>query len=159
MKLIGRVTICALLLMALLTGCTSRKSATPEPTASTIKFGLKIDFIAWWQRGEGPSSCTQGPVVADFLGDGVSVRVYDEANGDLLASGRLTVASKDDGNCYYILDGLKVPRVDLYRTVIDGRRTYISSFVDLKVAADEFQSKLGWDFDPDLWLVREYGWY
>lgn len=145
--------------MGLLTGCTSSKSATPEPTASTMKFALQIAFIAWWDRGEGPSSCAQGPAVADFLGDGVSVRVYDEANGDLLASGRLTVSSKDNGACYYTLDGLKVPRVDSYRTVIDGRHTYVSSFVDLKVAADEFQSKLGFSFDPDLWLIREYGWY
>ena len=158
LRLIGRMAISIILLMGLLASCTSSKSASPEPTTSTIDFSLDIGFVAWWGRGEGPSSCAQGLVAADFLQDGASVRVYNEDNGDLLASGRLTVSSNDNGNCYYTSERLKVPRVDFYRTVIDGRRTYISSFVDLKVAADEFRSKSVGDIS-DLWLVREYGWY
>ncbi len=157
-KFVGRVAISTVLLIVLLTGCASSKSATPEPTTSITELNLDISFSAWRGAGEGPNSCTQGPAVADFLREGASVRVYDEANGDLLASGRLTITPNEFRYCYYSSERLKVPRVDFYRTVIDGRRTYISSFVDLKVTAEEFRRKIALTTPMDLFLVEEYGW-
>lgn len=87
-------------------------------------------------RGDIPCS-TGAWIIGDYLKQGASIRVYDESTGDLLASGTLTAAIDPDYGCAYSLDNLEVPRVDWYRTVIDGTKTIVSSVVDLKVAAVE----------------------
>lgn len=150
MKLIGRVTICAVLLMALLTGC---KSSDPD-------LELSIAFLAWKTESEVANSCAEGPEVADFLGEGATISVYDESNGELLASGKLTLLRDPEITnprlCDYTLDYLKVPLVENYRIIIDSRHTEISSATDLKVTANEFP--VTWvGSEPDLYLVKEYG--
>jgi hypothetical protein len=137
--------------MGLLTGCKSSDS----------DLELSISFIAWKTNSEIANSCAEGPEVADFLDEGATVSVYDEANGELLASGKLTENIDPEVTnprlCAYSLDYLKVPLVDNYRIVVDSRHTEISSATDLKVTANEFPvSSVG--SKPDLYLVKEFGW-
>jgi hypothetical protein len=159
LKLIGRMAISIVLLIGLLTGCTSSKSDIPAPTKTVKDQVLDIAFVAWKTSSEAPNSCAQGPEVADFLDGGATVRVYDNSTGELLASGVLKAFNGDYAGvkgCRYELSGLKVPFVETYRTVIDGRHTVISTAVELKVNAQEFT--VNPDYPQfDLFLIKEFG--
>jgi hypothetical protein len=151
-----KLTIFGLSGVLLLSGCTSVKSndsesvtAAPAPIMSVAPAPImSVLLISNWY-------CESG-----HFGLSASVRVYDESTGDLLASGTLNAADAPTG-CAYSLDNLKVPLVDTYRKVIDGRmkRTIVSSAVDLKVAASEMNAQ-DYSFMADLFLTKFYnGWW